>query len=56
MYLILRKNLTEPTNKMKIMEKFGVTNDEMKLIYTLPFKTTTNSRAQTLRTILRPNW
>ena len=45
-YRILNKNVSEPTNKKKIMEMFEVTENEIGKIYRLPFIITQNSRLQ----------
>ena len=45
-YKVLNSNLSEPTNKEKIMGKFEISEKEMEHIYNLPFKITKNSKLQ----------
>ena len=48
MYAILSNNYVQPTSKQKIMKMFKFTENDIKQIDKLPFKTTNNSKFQWL--------
>jgi hypothetical protein len=49
MYAILSKNHLQPTIKQKLMTMFELTENDIKQIYKLPFKTTKNCKFQWLQ-------
>ena len=49
MYAILRNNHFRPTSKQKLMTMFELTENDIKQIYKLPFKTTNNCKFQWLQ-------
>jgi hypothetical protein len=48
MYAILSNNHAQPTGKQKLMTMFELTENDIKQIYKLPFKTTKNCKFQWL--------
>ena len=49
MYAILRNNHFRPTSKQKLMTMFELTENDIKQIYKLPFKTMKNCKFQWLQ-------
>ena len=49
MYAILSNNYSQPTSKQKLMTMFELTENDIKQIYKLPFKTTKNCKFQWLQ-------